>query len=85
MSDTYLTPRALADRWACRPAHVLSLIRSGALRAIDISASAPHSRRPAYRIPADEVAAYEQRRQVCKASPTPARAVRRVTPAKYYP
>jgi hypothetical protein len=56
------TPKALADRWCCTHEHVLGLIRSGALRAINISQ--PGAQRARYVIPPEVLEEFEAERTV---------------------
>ena len=55
-----LTPPELARRWRVKPSKVLGFIRSGELRAFDVS-SRPGGR-PRFRIPVDAVIEFENRR-----------------------
>jgi excisionase family DNA binding protein len=60
---TYLTPRQVADRWACSPRHVRRLCAAGELRAMRLGLDA-------WRISIESVEAFEQART----STTPAAA-----------
>ncbi len=55
-----LTPPELARRWRVKPSKVLGFIRSGELRAFDVS-SRPGGR-PRFRIAIDAVIEFENRR-----------------------
>jgi hypothetical protein len=57
MTDRYLTPAQLAERWQTTAPKVLALIHSGRLAAISISP--PTCQRPRYRIPPAALAEYE--------------------------
>lgn len=52
MSALYLTPKQLAERWACDPSYVRRLCRSGALRALRLGSD--------WRISPDVAEAYER-------------------------
>ena len=56
------TPSKVAKRWGSKPDTVIARIKSGELRAIDVSS--PESTRPRYRIDLDDLAAFENRRSV---------------------
>ncbi len=56
-----LTPPELAKRWRVKPARDIAWIRSGELRAFDVS-SRPGMGRPRYRIPQDAILEFENRR-----------------------
>ena len=58
-----LTPPQLAKRWGIKPEKVIAFIRSGELRAFDISMRAGVGR-PRFRIPVDAVIEFENRRAV---------------------
>jgi len=58
-----LTPPEVARRWGVSPDKVIGWIRSGELRAIDVSAH-PGIGRPRYRIDVLDLAAFESQRQV---------------------
>ena len=57
MTGGYLTPPKLAKQWGCSPETVLSLIKSGRLRAYTLSP--PSSKRPRWRIPPGAVSEFE--------------------------
>ena len=63
MSDplTY-TPPELAKRWRVQPAKILGWIRNGTLRAVEVPAHP--GGRPRFRVPADAVVEFEQKRSV---------------------
>lgn len=63
MSDQIqtLTPPELARRWRVKPERVCAWIKSGELRAFDVSAR-PGVGRPRYRVPLDAVLEFENRR-----------------------
>jgi len=84
MTENWVPVSYVTARWSCRRPHVLGLIRSGKLPAIDISADAPNSRRPTYRIALAAISEYETRRQVAPPAPRVARP-RRLAPARFYP
>jgi hypothetical protein len=56
----YQTPPQLARRWKCKPATVVALIRSGELEAFNLARAA--CTRPRYRISAEAIASFEERR-----------------------
>jgi len=58
-----LTPPEVARRWGVSPDKVIGWIRSGELRAIDVSAH-PGIGRPRYRIDITDLMEFEMRRQV---------------------
>ena len=58
--DYCLTPPALAKRWGITPEKIIAFIRRGELRAFDVAS--PGSNRPRFRIPADAVVEFENRR-----------------------
>ena len=74
---TKLTPPEVARRYRISPEKVVGWIRSGELRAIDVSARS--SSRPRYRIDPDDLAAFEERRRVVPA-PEPGRRRRKHNP-----
>ena len=61
-SDETRTPPQAARRWKCKPAKVIGFIRSGELRAFDISTT-PGVGRPKYLITMEAILEFEQRRQ----------------------
>lgn len=58
----------LAERWGCRQDHVLALIKSGQLRAVNLALD-PSGRRPRWRINEGDVIEFEQRRASGKPEP----------------
>lgn len=64
---TKITPPQLAKRWGIDPAKVHGWIRSGELRAIDVSST--RGGRPRYLIDVADVAAFEASREVRPPSP----------------
>ncbi|MCA9265919.1 MAG: helix-turn-helix domain-containing protein [Planctomycetales bacterium] len=64
---TKLTPPVLAKQWGVSPDKVLNFIRSGELRAIDISSS--RGVRPRYLIDVADIEAFENRRTVSAEGP----------------
>lgn len=72
----YLSPPEIAKRYAVDPHKVLSWIRRGTLRAIDVSTST--GGRPRYRISPADLAAFELSRTV--QPPTPRMRRRRADP-----
>lgn len=58
---TKFTPPELAAMWGKKPETIITLIRSGALRAID---AALPGKRPRYLIDVADIAAFEARRAV---------------------
>jgi len=76
MSDcSVLTPPELAKRWRVKPEKILRWIRAGELRAFNVAAKL--AGRPRYRIPADAIVEFENRRTV-RPPTKPARRRRRV-------
>jgi hypothetical protein len=59
----------LCERWQCSHSHVLNLIRSGALVAINIGTGA----RSRYVVTSESLKDFEQRRTVSPPTPTPKR------------
>ena len=74
---TTLTPAQIAKRWGSKTDTVIARIKSGELRAIDVSS--PESTRPRYRIDPDDLAEFENRRTV-QARPKTQRRRRRKDP-----
>ena len=68
---TKLTPPRLAKLWGVDPAKIHQWIRSGELRAIDVSST--RGGRPRYLIDVADVAAFEAGREVRPPSPVPRR------------
>ena len=64
----------VAARWGCCHSHVLSLVRSGELAAIDISTNP--AGRARYIVTDDALDAFEQRRTVAPPAPAPKRRAR---------
>jgi transposase len=64
---TKLSPKELAARWGVSLYHVIRLIKSGELRAIDIAATRG---RPRYLIDVADIATFEERRAI-QPPPTP--------------
>ena len=60
---TMLTPPEIARRWGVSPETVIGWVRSGQLRAVDVS-SRPGIGRPRFRIDIADLSAFENRRQV---------------------
>ena len=66
----------IAERWSCSPSTVLEHVRSGRLRAINVSSSA---RRQCYRVPKASLEAFERDRSTDRpAEPKPTTTPRRV-------
>ena len=79
-----LTPPQLAKEWGVSPDKVVAFIRSGELRAIDISSNRG-SPRPRYLIDIDDLRAFEAARAVIPPQPkTKRRRRRRDTGIKEY-
>lgn len=64
-----MTVTDLMRRWKCSHSHVLNLIRTGALVAIDISTG----KRSRYVVTSEALEDFEQRRTVTPPAPTPKR------------
>lgn len=82
---TKISPPALAKRWGISPDKVLAFIRSGELRAVDLSTVAGTGR-PRWKIDEKDIEAFEENR-AAKPEPEPApprRHRRRMTPVKDY-
>lgn len=77
---TKLTPPQLAKLWGISPNTIVSWIRSGQLRAIDIS-TRPGIGRPRYLIDRRDIVEFEERRQV--KPPEPVRRRREKLPADF--
>ena len=77
MSDhrTKLSPRDIARCWGISPRKVLTWIRNGQLRAIDVSGR--NSSRPQYRVDVDDLAAFENRLLAPSSPKRPARRPRK--------
>ena len=71
MTESHLTPPALAERWGVAPEKILGFIRTGTLRAFDVRGQG--STRPRYRIPLDAIVEFESRRSARR----PVKAARR--------
>ncbi len=61
MNSRYLTPPELAKIWRCKPQKIIDFIRSGELKAFDISANRS-SVKPRYRIPESSITEFEYSR-----------------------
>lgn len=68
-------PPQLAEKWGVHTSKVYDFIRSGELRAYDISSAT--SKRPQWRIPPDAVIEFEERRRGGKKTATKKRRGRR--------
>lgn len=78
MSGRYLTPPAIARRYAVKPAKVLAWIERGELEAINL-ADRPGGR-PRWRISPEALEAFERRRSSRPATPTATRPRRAEVP-----
>lgn len=56
----YFSPPEVAERFRVKPGKILAMIRAGILAAVDMAM--PGSRRPRFRISADAIREFEQRR-----------------------
>lgn len=82
MSECYFSPPRLSKLWGCSPETVLSLIRTGRLRAFTLSPWG--CKRPRWRIPAEAVREYEAAHAACQ-TPEPRRSrKRRSVKVKFY-
>lgn len=63
-----LTPPELARRWRVKPERVIGWIRSGELRAFDVS-SKPGVGKPRFRISLDAILEFENRRSAAQDRP----------------
>lgn len=77
-----LTPPELARIWGCKPDKVLAFIKSGQLRAIDLSER--RDKRPRFRIDPADVELFETARQVVPKLPAARRVKRNGTGVKEY-
>jgi len=77
-----LTPPEVARRWRIRHDKVLTWIRSGELRAINV-ATKPDGR-PSYRVDPDDLRAFANRRAVATSPRQPNRKLRQKQPSKEY-
>lgn len=77
-----LTPPEVARRWRVRHDKVLTWIRSGELRAINV-ATKPDGR-PSYRVDPDDLRAFANRRTVVTSPRQPKRKRRQKQPSKEY-
>lgn len=68
----WLRPSEVALRYGIKADRVIVLIRTGLIRAIDVSS--PESQRPRFRIHEDDLVAFEERREV---RPAPTKTTRR--------
>jgi hypothetical protein len=82
VSPDYFTPPELARRWGISPDKVVSWLRSGELRGINLALRAGPGKRARWRISLAEVEAFEQRRG---ATPTPRRTRRTKEQAEVIP
>ncbi len=80
ISRSKLTPPALAKLWGISPDKIVGFIKSGELRAIDISRNRG-SVRPRYLIDQRDVEAFEQGRMVIPPAPKATRRRRRRDPS----
>ena len=64
-----LTPPELARRWRVKPERVIVWIKSGELRAFDVS-SRPGVGKPRYRIPQDAIIEFEKSRSAAQVKTT---------------
>ena len=64
-----VTPPELAKRWRVKPERVIAWIKSGELRAFDVS-SRPGVGKPRYRIPQDAIIEFENRRSAAQVKTT---------------
>lgn len=80
--DDYLTPPELAKIWRRHPSAVVSLIKSGKLKAFTLSP--PGTRRPHWRIRKEAVGEFEKEQEQQQAPPAKqqARPVKAYTPRK---
>jgi hypothetical protein len=69
VEQTTVTPPELARRWRVKPERVCLWIKSGELRAFDVS-SQPGVGRPRYRIPQDAIIEFENRRSAAQVKST---------------
>lgn len=65
--DRYLTPPQVAAKFGCKPETVISWIRSGELRCLNLARHG--SLKPRYRIPVDALADFERVRTVVPREP----------------
>ena len=65
---TKLSPAELASQWGKKPSSIIALIRTGELRAIDVSVSRG---KPRFLIDLADIALFEERRTVLPAQPAP--------------
>ncbi len=77
VTDSMITPPALAKRWGVSPEKVLQLIHSAQLRAVNLAVN-PDGK-PRWRVPLDEVSRFELSRTTQPAMPKPRRRRRRAT------
>jgi len=64
-----VTPPELARTWRVKPERVIAWIKSGELRAFDVSTQ-PGVGRPRYRIPQDAIIEFENRRSAAQVKTT---------------
>jgi hypothetical protein len=74
---TKLSPVELAAQWGKKPSSIIALIRTGELRAIDVSVSRG---RPRFLIDLADIAIFEERRTVRRPERTPRRRRSRAEP-----
>lgn len=68
VDEQTLTPPELARRWRVKPERIIAWIRSGELRAFDVSSN-PGVGRPRYRISLDATIEFENRRSGATVKP----------------
>ena len=78
-----LTPPEVARRWRVKPERVIAWIRSGELRAFDVS-SRPSVGKPRYRIPEDAIIEFENRRSAAQVKTTRRRRRQPVDVIEYF-
>ena len=78
-----LTPPELAKRWRVKPERVIAWIKSGELRAFDVS-SRPGVGKPRYRIPQDAIIEFENRRSAAQVKTTRQRRKQPVDVIEYF-
>ena len=78
-----VTPPELAKLWRVKPERVLVWIKSGELRAFDVS-SRPGVGKPRYRIPQDAIIEFENRRSAAQVKTTRRRRKRPADVIEYF-
>ena len=78
-----LTPPELAKRWRVKAERVIVWIKSGELRAFDVS-SRPGVGKPRYRIPQDAIIEFENRRSAAQVKTTRRRRQQPVDVIEYF-